>query len=50
MYRFTEDCMIGIQEIDEEHRHLFQLLNDATEIMNGGGDTRVVGKNLLQKL
>ena len=50
MYRFTEDCMIGIQEIDEEHRHLFQLLNDATEIMNGGWDTSVVGKNILQKL
>lgn len=29
MYEFTEDCMIHIDNIDEEHRKLFQMLNEA---------------------
>lgn len=29
MYQFTEDCLTGIPVIDEEHRRLFQLINDA---------------------
>lgn len=29
MYQFTEDCLIGIQQIDEEHRMLFSLINEA---------------------
>lgn len=27
MYQFTTDCLIGIPEIDAEHEHLFDLLN-----------------------
>lgn len=34
MYEFTEDCIIGIEEIDEEHRRLFQLVNEAAELMS----------------
>ena len=26
MFAFTEDCLIGIEQIDEEHRYLFELL------------------------
>lgn len=26
MYEFTEDCMIHIPQIDEEHRKLFQII------------------------
>lgn len=33
MYQFTEDCLIGITQIDEEHRHLFQLINDMMELL-----------------
>jgi len=29
MFEFTEDCKIGIEAIDEEHRYLFELLNKA---------------------
>lgn len=29
MFEFTEDCKIGIEKIDEEHQHLFELLNKA---------------------
>lgn len=27
MFEFTGDCIIGIEQIDEEHRYLFDLLN-----------------------
>ena len=33
MYEFTEDCMIHIQKIDDEHRHLFALINEAVGLM-----------------
>ena len=33
MYRFTEDCLIGISQIDEEHRHLFELINEVMELL-----------------
>ena len=29
MFEFTEDCIIGIETVDEEHRHLFEILNRA---------------------
>lgn len=34
MYRFTEDCLIGIDQIDEEHRHLFELINAVMELLH----------------
>ena len=33
MYEFT-DCMIHIEKIDEEHKKLFQLINEASELAN----------------
>lgn len=32
MFLFTEDCRIGIEQIDQEHEHLFELINDALEL------------------
>ncbi len=32
MFEFTEDCLTGIEQIDEEHRYLFELLNRAHEL------------------
>lgn len=29
MFQFTDDCLIGIEQIDDEHRTLFELLNKA---------------------
>lgn len=29
MFKFTDDCVTGIEQIDEEHRRLFELLNRA---------------------
>ncbi len=33
MFLFTEDCKIGIEQIDKEHEHLFELINDAAELL-----------------
>ena len=33
MYRFTDDCLIGVEEIDNEHRRLFELINDTAELL-----------------
>ena len=32
MYEFTQDCLTGIDQIDEEHRKLFSLINEAVEL------------------
>ena len=29
MFEFTDDCKIGIEQVDEEHRYLFDILNKA---------------------
>jgi hemerythrin len=41
MFEFTEDCLIGIEEIDNEHRHLFELINRGVELLeyHGEGDS-----------
>lgn len=33
MYQFTNDCIIGIEAIDGEHRRLFRLINEAEEAL-----------------
>ena len=32
-YQFTEDCLIGIEQIDAEHRKLFSMVNEAMEVL-----------------
>ena len=32
MYYFTDDCLIGIEQIDEEHRGLFQLIREVHDL------------------
>ena len=34
MFLFTEDCRIGIEQIDSEHEHLFEIINHAYALMN----------------
>ena len=34
MYEFTNDCLIGIKEIDDEHARLFKMVNDAIAMSN----------------
>lgn len=33
MYKFTDDCLIGIHHIDEEHRYLFQLVEETQSLL-----------------
>lgn len=50
MYQFTEDCLTGIETIDEEHRKLFQLINETMELLKENGASKVIVKNLLKEL
>lgn len=34
MFLFTDDCILGIDEIDNEHRHLFDLINQVLDMLN----------------
>lgn len=33
MYYFTDDCLIGVDEIDNEHRELFRIINEIQELL-----------------
>ncbi len=51
MYQFTEDCYIGIPEIDQEHQYLFQLINEAMEgLQTKGANAHKATQELLKKL
>lgn len=48
MYQFTEDCLIGIEEIDNEHRKLFTLINEAAELPKEARTPKTVNQILSQ--
>lgn len=50
MYEFTNDCLLNIDTIDDEHRHLFKLINDAFALVEETDDVAPVAKNLLSSL
>lgn len=50
MYEFTEDCMIHIPQIDEEHRKLFQMINDALSLVKTTEDISGIAQSLLLHL
>lgn len=52
MVRFTEDCLLGVEQIDEEHRYLFELLGRADDLLHNdyGKDLYVEIKSLLGEL
>jgi len=50
MYEFTEDCRLGIPEIDKEHQHLFSLVNDGYLLLSLNKDLRPAARNLLKHL
>ena len=39
MFTFTNDCLIGISEIDEEHRQLFELIAKTDEALKNNDDS-----------
>lgn len=50
MYEFTEDCLIHIDNIDNEHRQLFALLNESIAMVSESADVTAISKNLIAKL
>ena len=48
-YEFTEDCRIGIKQIDEEHQHFVKLVNEGMEIVEKGAGVELIDP-LLKKL
>ena len=34
MYYFTDDCLIGVEQIDEEHRELFRIVGETRELLD----------------
>lgn len=50
MIKFTDDYLTGIPEIDEEHRKLFEMLEQANEQVLSGADIRTTGMQLLKGL
>lgn len=33
MYEFTDDCLIGVEKLDNEHRELFRIINEAMRLL-----------------
>lgn len=46
MYQFTEDCLIGIPQIDDEHRKLFALINEAESLPENERTPQMVNEML----
>ena len=50
MYEFTDDCLIHIEEIDNEHRHLFSLINESIAMVAEASDVTTISKKLVSRL
>lgn len=51
MYQFTKDCLIGVSEIDKEHEHLFELLNQTDAALhNADADVTAITSRFLNEL
>ena len=52
MFNFTKDCLIGIEELDNDHRRLFELINEALYLVNNEyiDDKYDRIKNILEEL
>ncbi len=49
-YEFTDDCLIHIDEIDTEHRKLFQMVNEAISLTKDTTDVAPIANNLIANL
>lgn len=50
MYQFTEDCLIGVEQIDNEHRRLFELVNETADLLVKDNVSRTDVTNLFREL
>lgn len=51
MYNFTEDCLIGVEKIDEEHRNFFTIISEAqNRLTTPGIDVGITAKVIIKEL
>jgi len=50
MYQFTKDCLIGVEQIDKEHEHLFELVNNTADLLMKEDVKRSDVTNLFREL
>lgn len=50
MYKFTEDCMIHIDTIDNEHRHLFEIINNAILSIQNSENITTLVRDIIEDL
>jgi len=50
MFTFTKDCLIGVPEIDEEHKHLFELIGKVDATVKADADSLFTAMALITEL
>ncbi|MBQ2450766.1 MAG: bacteriohemerythrin [Lachnospiraceae bacterium] len=51
MYEFTKDCLVGVEQIDEEHRNFFTMINEAQKRLTTPGiDVRITARVIIKEL
>ncbi len=51
MFEYTKDCMVGVEQIDEEHQYLFSLMNQIMDAVHKGDfDERDELKHYVERL
>lgn len=52
MFQFTNDCLIGVEQLDQEHKHLFELINSILDMIHNHyiSDRYSQIKDLLEEL
>lgn len=50
MFTFTKDCLIGVPEIDDEHKRLFELIAEVSTALESDSDSVSTAMGLLNEL
>ena len=50
MFTFTKDCLIGVAEIDDEHKRLFELIGEIDSAVKSNTDSVSTAMALLNEL
>lgn len=50
MFTFTKDCLIGVPEIDDEHKRLFELISEVDSAVKSNEDSLFTAKGLIAEL